>query len=377
MEKLDSTWIGVNEIYVYGMGNIGKKCIDKLLCDLIILGIIDNDEQKWGTYHGIPVKGLVGISDHLKKHKTVIMTGGRVYAEVKRVLQEIGLEEYKEFCSIERFISEWYWKERQQNCLLEVHTAITMQCTFRCKSCNMFVPYYSEKMQYKLEELKQDYDILFSFVDYLFSIELLGGEPFLYKDLGEFIQYLYDRYHNKIGAIALITNGSIVPEKEVLDILKRCGVVTYISDYSESIPYKEKINELIRTYKKEDLPYVVQSSMRWKDFGFPNAKAIYEAKSPREHMLTCGPLFHGLNDKKLYYCHVAWSAEKAGLYQLDESDYVDLNALDCTRIADKRKLVLHSMGEEMRNGHVSLCQICGGCGDDNPVTIKAGEQLPQ
>lgn len=44
-----------------------------------------------------------------------------------------------------------------------------------------------------------------------------------------------------------------------------------------------------------NLRYSVNRSLRWCDFGFPVNNRMYDFDKVREHMLSCGPIFHGLN----------------------------------------------------------------------------------
>ena len=91
-------------------------------------------------------------------------------------------------------------------------------------------------------------------------------------------------------------------------------------------------------------------------------------------MISCSPVFHGVNEGKYYYCHVAWSAEKSGLFQLSDDDYIDLTKVDPHKPEDRRRVVLHSLGM-MDKGYVSLCRYCGGCGSDNTNYVMAGVQI--
>lgn len=377
MSRLEDDWKEVRDILVFGWGNVGKKCIDKLMMDFHVVQIIDNEEEKQGEYNGIKIAGLDSTLEIVKKYKVIVMTNGKVYSQIREELQDIGLKEYRDFCSIELFISEWYWKYRNQNCILEIHTAVTMRCTLKCKNCNMFVPYYKERIDYSFEEIKRDYDLLFQFVDYVFCIELLGGEPLLNRDLNRIILYLSERYGDRIGTIGIVTNGSVVPDDELAIALSNDKVIIYISDYTAAVSYGERFEEVVNAYKDKNLRYEIRQTILWKDFGIPCRQGEYRSESVREHMLTCAPMFHGLNDKKYYFCHVAWSAEKAGFYRLEESDFIDLGRLDAGCDMDKRRLAAHSMGENIGQGHVSLCRICGGCGRDNPIEVRAGEQYIQ
>lgn len=370
MNKLSDEWFTIDKIVLYGWGNVGQKCFSKFEEDFTIISIVDNNPDKQGYFRGVPIMSEDTSLDLLKTNKVIVLTGGKVYRNIVNSLKKIGLEEYIDFCSVEVFISEWYWNKKGENCLLEVHTAVTMRCTFNCKNCNMFVPYYREKVEYSIDELKQMYDLFFEYVDYVFCIVLLGGEPFATSITGALIDYLGQEYTDKIGVINVISNGSIVPDDRTIEVMRKNKVLVYLSDYSDVVPYKAKLMETVGKLQSSNIECMVYSSKEWKDFGFPVAPLNLD-KNVKEHMKTCAPLFHGLNDNKFYYCHVAWSAEKAGLYKLSENDYIDLNKLD---IVEKRILSQHALGD-MEGQCVSLCKACGGCGEDNPNNVKAAIQM--
>jgi len=90
-------------------------------------------------------------------------------------------------------------------------------------------------------------------------------------------------------------------------------------------------------------------------------------------MLNCGPVFHGLNDKKLYFCHVSWSAEKCGLIQLDNDEFISLEDVDERDDEERKKIAEYSLGF-WKKGYLDMCHICGGCGVDNEHLISAGIQ---
>lgn len=371
MNKLSDEWLEVDKLILYGWGNIGQKCFAKFEEDFRILAIIDNDSSKHGKFHGVPIISEDDSWDIIRSNKIVVLTGGKVYKDIANRLTKAGLKEYYDFCSAEEFISEWYWEKKNQNCLLEVHTAITMRCTFNCKNCNMFVPYYRDKIDYSFLELKELYDLFFQYVDFVFCVSILGGEPFLSPYIGEIIDYLGKEYFNKIGVINVISNGGIMPNDKLLEVFDRNNVLVYLSDYSSVIPYGTKITSVVEKFQNRHINCVLRMADQWKDFGFPVIVPSIENVDIGDHMRSCAPIFHGLNDNKFYYCHVAWSAEKAGLYTLNKQDYIDLENL---KYIDRRKIVQHALGN-VENQYISLCRICGGCGEDNPNSIRAAIQM--
>lgn len=238
----------------------------------------------------------------------------------------------------------------------------------------MFVPYYKNAVIYTFEEIKKSLDIFFPFVDFVFVFSYLGGEPFLNQDLKEIIRYTYENYHTRIGRIEIVSNGSMIPDAMTLEAMKQYHVLVRISDYTEHIPYQKKMNQLISILEEYGIAYSVEKSLTWVDFCFPCKEDGQKLpiKDVRAHMLCCSPAFHGLNDGKFYYCHVAWSAEKAGLTALEENDC--MNLADYEVNAGNKKALIEYAGGNMKGSYVSLCEKCMGCGSDNPFVVPAGRQ---
>lgn len=111
----------------------------------------------------------------------------------------------------------------------------------------------------------------------------------------------------------------------------------------------------------------------WTDFGFPQNPFHWSEDKAHSHMKSCSPLFHGVNDKRLYYCHVVWSVEKTGIYSVPKQDYIDLTQLDYGNNEDKRKISKYCAGK-CEKGFLEFCTLCGGCGADNMRTIPTGIQ---
>ena len=65
-----------------------------------------------------------------------------------------------------------------------VDVSVTNRCTLNCEGCNMLMPYYCNPKDRKLEDIKKDLDVFFQWVDTVEDLNLLGGEPLLYPDLG-------------------------------------------------------------------------------------------------------------------------------------------------------------------------------------------------
>lgn len=372
--KLTDDWKYISELVIYGFGKVAHDNIEFLKNNFNIVYIVDSNKEKCNCeFKGISVKHVDDVKDDLKNYKIVIMTANRNAALVGEDLEKFGLQSGKDFCSMEQFLTEWFWNYKKKVCLMEVHSTVTSRCTLKCKHCNMFMPYYKEHVGYTAKDILEDLELLFRHVDYIVAYRILGGEPLINNELEDMIKQIGDRYGDRIGNIGIITNGTLLPDEKLIETSKKYNVKFDFSDYTDVVDYKKRFDESVKIVSDAGLRYSVNRSLRWCDFGFPVNNRMYDFDKVREHMLSCGPIFHGLNDGKYYYCHVSWSADKAKLLKNVPDDYVDLRTLDDDDRA-KEAILEHSNGN-MAKGFVKLCKICGGCGNDNTEFVKAAEQM--
>lgn len=373
--KLSEDWMNISEIIIYGFGLVAEVVFDQICSDIDVKFVIDNKLGINGTkYNGIPVYSYEDCKHMIGKIKIVIAADTVSAAEIVESLKEDDYYEDRDFTTIERFVTEWYYRRFHKANLLEMHTSITTRCTFNCRYCNIFMPYYKERIDYTFEEFKKNVDMLFHHIDYVFKYQLIGGEPFLNKDLSQMIRYLYEKYDERIGMIRIITNGGIVPDDELVDAMKTCKCDVLLSNYTHSIPYKEKYEKVKSTLLDNGIKYGELISQRWRDVGFPHNPRNIPLNKVREHMLTCATFWHGLVDEKLYYCNCTWSAANTGLYNIEKTDYLDLKTLDDSENG-KIQILQFVLGDSQPGYYNSFCRVCGGCGKDNDCVVASGEQL--
>lgn len=369
--RLSEEWKEIDTIILYGAGIVFKICqnlFEKV--NIKISFIIDRDVNKQGTsWNGIPIISYEDAKNKIENQKIVIMTAHTAYNEIIDFLEKQGKKEYKDFCSIGQFICEWFWKTKRMNCLYHVDMAVTTKCTFQCRNCNMFIPYYKEQKDFTFEELKNNVDLLFSRIDYIVYFGLVGGEPLLNPALKDILEYIGEKYREKCGRLTYVVNGSIIPSDEICRIMKKYDVYLLISDYTKEIPYIEKLKLLEEKLKQFNLSYDIRYSQVWADFGFPRVSIHRNEKQLKEHLRCCHPEWNGLNDGKFYYCNVSWSAEKSGHFKLKKEDYIVLCDLNANDKKECHKIV------ELSRGTSSFCKICGGCGSDNTKYVPVGRQL--
>jgi len=377
--KLSDDWGGLiekNTIIPFGAGRIGRRVIPALMEEFDIPFLIDNG------FHGERVCGLDVLTlnqavSYLKERhlKVIVTTVFYSYKKIKKEMETLGFIENKDFCILERFAEEWNLRWKSRCVLSKIDTVITSRCTLKCKNCNMFIGHIPVQHDIDLDRLKINFDIFFESVDYVYEYTLLGGEPFLHKNIAEIISYLGNKYGEKIGQINLISNGTIIPDDEVIAVLRNFHVTVHISDYTNSVNYKEKLEKVQKKFFENGIEYYVIPNNTWKDVIYP--REGYQTDNPRHHMLLCGHSTHSVADGRLYWCDPAFAAEYFMGFASKEDDSFDMaaNKRKYSKYEATLNIMKYLLGDVNKRGYMSICEKCAGVGEDNNNIVPAGVQF--
>lgn len=156
--------------------------------------------------------------------------------------------------------AEW---NKQIKILPRVVFVISTRCTLKCKYCGEFIPYFDDKKDIVSEDVIRDLNCLFNRLDYICTLEFIGGEPFLHKDLDLFLKKAND-YNFKIGKIEITTNATVKIPNRLIPLLQNKKVEVLISNYKVNAKY---VNELNRFCKKNKIASRILNAKYWTDSG--------------------------------------------------------------------------------------------------------------
>ena len=250
--------------------------------------------------------------------------------------------------------------------------------TLNCKYCLNYQPYIKNKKHMDFNELISNIDIFFSKFDKVEYFAVSGGEPLLYPKLKELLLYICENYINKIGELGFATNGSIVLNDELSEIIKKYNIRIQFDNYSKNIDWlKESTKKCIEKIKKDNL-YCTSSFSDdiqfFKSFPAKNDYRNLNDKTQEERCKKCKDFYSGyaLKNHKIYACCYASSAETADLVPAVKEDYFDLD-----KDFNKIELVefMHGFSEK---GYLEFCKYCNGFPSINPDKDENGvTQLPK
>ncbi|MCI8755712.1 MAG: radical SAM protein [Oscillospiraceae bacterium] len=372
-QSFQRDWPMEASYYIWGTSNTAHKLYNLFPNELNIVGFIDNNAAKWGTqFLGHPVFSPEEFFSSQNRKKLIVAS--QAYNDIRCELERKGLLENTDFCDSRFFIGIYQWLQNGRVYLRRVDLSITSYCNLRCRHCNMLMPYYKKHRHYDLSNILLDVDVYFRWVDYVEFFNILGGEPFLHPDILEITREIAKRYREKIGDLVFFSNGTIMPEEQMLDLMKEYRIKVYIGDYREHIAaIRPKVDEFIHKLKSYGIPYEMPISDTWTDFNHaPTDRSNWTAEQLAKICNRCGEPFRGIHNQKFYFCHLNTSAALSGQYEEEEGDYLDLSSLPEGR---GDTLVAFDLAC-IPKGYVSYCRYCGGCAPMNQQEVPPAEQLP-
>jgi hypothetical protein len=179
--------------------------------------------------------------------------------------------------------------------------------------------YYESPKDAEISQLISSVKKIINAVDAIDDLRVLGGEPFMFKDLPDFLCLLKES--QKVGRITIYTNATFVPKDNVLAALKNEKIEVEITDYDE---LSRAHSKLIDAFAKAGVRYITHKPQNWTD----SARIVKNQKSDddlSEMFNRCCvndvlSLLHG----KLYHCPFSANAHNLGTIESDITDWVDL-----------------------------------------------------
>lgn len=371
---------GDKKIFIFGTGITAKEYACTFKSFDILKGFVDNDIDKHGdTCLG---KEIISFEKWERKYKDdtflLVCVNEKNYVEIRGQLLNYGLIEKRNFIYYLDFINKVFpvLMNYYDGCIFLplVQISLTERCTLKCKkcahACNL-VPKSAPDLS--VAEACRSADALFSVVDYVQEFVLIGGEPLLYKDLAKVIEYIGAKYRDKINFFSITTNGTLIPNDEVLYLCEKYNVIFRISNYSKTLPWIcSKHEKLISKLKEGHVNYILAAKdTYWMDYGFE----YFDRKANPEQLEVvfdkCFTPCHEVRGNKFYFCVMARTVSENSGLNVGVGDYLDLGEINTKR--DKRIFLEYIMGYSDK-GYLDMCNYCHGA-DTIKFPIPAAEQM--
>ena len=240
------------------------------------------------------------------------------------------------------------------NLIPNLDVPLTTYCSLKCAFCSHCIPYANPPRHFEAEKIVDALDRLLS-VAFVACIGIMGGEPFVYPQITEFIER-YSKMHNrsKIGFTRIVTNGTVLPPKDFFAAYSKLeNAYIYVSNYGKK---SGKIKELVSTCREYGIKtYVCPYSDEWMVLGDVMPRRNYNEKELRHLYAVCGS--HScvqLLNGRVYACGRTPLLNEDGLIPFCETDYCKVAEGDITTLSER----LHEYLYE--KPYLEGCRYCDG-----------------
>jgi organic radical activating enzyme len=238
-------------------------------------------------------------------------------------------------------------------------------CSLKCRDCSNLMQYYKHPEIVDIDKYETAFARFLSVMDYISEIYILGGEPFLNKE----IYKIMDRYYNhpKIGGITIFTNGTIIPDARTIQSMRKSNVLVQISDYGLK---QQKSRELGQVLLDNGVRYVVKEYDNWTNLGGIGRRTYSAERLQRNYERCFWKKNYTMLRGKIHNCPRSAHGQNLCTFEADEEEYVDFNDGTVSQ-KDLRKQMLKLIE---RKKYLMACEYCDG-GDWNRENIPAAIQM--
>jgi organic radical activating enzyme len=377
LENLESQLQYSKKIFVYGFGLAGKWL--SLHLNQKINGYIDTDMKKVGKkFNGVEVFSLAKAKELIDGESTIIVA----VIDIQDVLDQIKKLPHKNWLALGIYLNApkintggqlgesdafiKYSLEAVEKChkgyldeekvfLRSVDVVITERCSLKCKDCSNLMQYYESPQNIPREVVLNDFRELEKNVDHIFEVRLIGGEPFMNKDIYSIIKDICES--KKISRLVVYSNLMIPLKDTELSVLKNPKVVLSLTDYGElsknTHPNALKLSE-------NGIAFRLHPPENWTDSG--KIENFNRTDSENEKLFDncCGKNLITLSAGKIYRCPFAANADRLDAIPQDPRNYV---------LAGSRGSEIKTYTRQV--SHIPACNFCKGRSFDDPEIVPA------
>ena len=223
---------------------------------------------------------------------------------------------------------------------------ITTKCNLRCINCSNLIPCYKEQKDLDVNIIKQSINEFLKCINNIVYIRILGGEPFLCKNLYEITKTLLKS--KKIQRIEIVTNGIIIPkEKKLINLLRNNRITISISQY----PFVNS-NKQIDFFKSNNIKYRLDKMTYWLYYG-NTSKRNKTKKQLKKQYCKCHSICKSLINGQIHLCPRSSHGTDLGIIKNNENDYI--NILDNKLSIKEKKEKLHKL---LQKKYIKACDYC-------------------
>lgn len=340
-----------------------KNKIGNKLCDVDIMSI-----QNVIQLYGHDIEFILATADIIDVINKLKFHGIDKWVTAQNIIGESDLSlipinktyEFVEFAVNACIISQNGYLTPDKVFLRSVDIIITERCTLKCKNCSNLMQYYVNPTDIDTNNILESVRLLCKNTDEIHEVRIIGGEPFINKNLHIIVNNVIQE--DKIKKIVIYTNGTIIPNELQLKSLKNDKIVVLITDYGIS----KKTQLLVDLLNKENVVNVCNKAGGWTD-----CSDIKRNNRSNDELIVmfnscCAKNTFSLINNKIYRCPFSANLHMLHAIEEESNDYILLS--DDNTVKETLKYFISN------TTFLQSCDYCNGRSFDSTV-IEPGIQI--
>ncbi len=318
------TYKGTPILSPRGLNDIGipQDGVDVIICNYIYERAMRFQLNELGVSD---IYILSSIIDKEDENRLISCSDNIDFNEVRQILPRYAGYEKTVMSEIRKNLLPQAARIKDVLILPHTNLMITERCNLLCVNCSSWMQYFEHPKNYDFHNIKRGITALLDLVDYTRDIHILGGEPFLYPLLYEIVEYVSSL--EKIGCVNIITNGTLVPRDNVLELMAQQNVTVRISDYGKVSNKKE---QLIFKLEQYGVLYSIMENMTWYDYARYREEPL-SLDSVAEQYRACPLNCMALSETMFSRCQIAMSAFALNALPTGHNDSRFADVIDVTK----------------------------------------------
>ncbi|MCC8024798.1 MAG: 4Fe-4S cluster-binding domain-containing protein [Clostridium sp.] len=146
-------------------------------------------------------------------------------------------------------------------------------CNLRCRDCANFAPFApKETLRYEVNDIIEHLKIITD-CSRIRLLQIQGGEPFVYPQLGELLDFV--QKCSEIEKCLIATNGTVLPNVSP-QLLQHKKFIVRISNYPVAVNISKKIQEWLQSNSiRYEVYHFVSKEDKWFDMGKWIVRALF------------------------------------------------------------------------------------------------------
>lgn len=342
MYKILESFSDFSDIYIYGCGIVGKWIATSASPNF--RGFIETDRKKSGLRFGeLEVFNFEDIKATFNANTLILVTVADI-ADVAPKLKALNGPSWIAAGSLlsgakvlnnragesDDFVQ--YAVETVVNChnayldsskvfLRSVDLMITEKCSLKCKDCSNLMQFYEQASDVSFAEVISDFDDLIAATDDIHEIRLIGGEPFMSRDIYRVISKI--TASPKVQRLVVYSNATVPLKESEVSTLSHPKIVFSLTDYGSLSKNTGRVVNFLDTHK---IPYRLHRPENWTDSGVIEDFGRSEDELKTLFAECCGKNLFTISKGNLYRCPFAANAERLDAVPYDARNGVALTA---------------------------------------------------